>query len=283
MFTMPTLRFGAHMPTSGGLEKAVLSAATAQMDCVQLFTSSPRQWASKPLEPKAIRQFRRAVESTTVYPIIVHDSYLINLASPDAETREKSRRAFLAEMQRCEQLGVDYLVSHPGAHMNAGVESGITTLADSLNWLHEQTPNYRLRVALETTAAKGTTLGGVLEHFPAIFNQVTDSKRLCVCVDTCHLFDAGYDIREATTFWDSFDSIIGLSNLAIVHANDSKFGLGSKRDHHEHIGAGTIGDDAFRAFLTDSRLPNNLPIIVETPDAENYHPVNVWKLRQLTK
>jgi deoxyribonuclease IV len=271
------------MPTSGGLEKAILSAAEARMDCVQLFTSSPRQWAAKPLEKKQIRQFRRAVESTPIHPIIVHDSYLINLASPDSETREKSRRAFLAEMERCEALGVDYLVSHPGAHMNAGVEAGITTLADSFNWLHEQTKGYRLRVALETTAAKGTTLGGVLEHFPAIFAQVDESKRLCICVDTCHLFDAGYDIREASAFWDTFDTTIGMSHLVCIHANDSKFGLGSKRDHHEHIGAGTIGDTGFRAFLTDPRLPDNTPVIVETPDAENYHPVNVWKLRQLTK
>jgi deoxyribonuclease IV len=271
------------MPTAGGLDKAIIAAANARMDCVQLFTSSPRQWAAKPLEKKAVQQFRRAVLSTQIHPIIVHDSYLINLASPDDETREKSRRAFLDEIQRCEELGVDYLVSHPGAHMNAGVETGIATIAESLNWLHQQTQGYRVRVALETTAAKGTTLGGVLEHFSAIFSQVTESERLCVCVDTCHLFDAGYDIRDATAFWDDFDRIVGLSRLVCIHANDSKYGLGSKRDHHEHIGAGTIGDDAFRAFLTDPRLPEGTPVIVETPDAENYHSVNVWKLRQLTR
>ena len=270
------------MSTAGGLDKAVTAAANAQMDCVQLFTSSPRQWAAKPLEKKAVRQFRRAIEATGIHPIIVHDSYLINLASPDVEIREKSKRAFLLELQRCEDLGVDFLVSHPGAHMNAGVEAGIATISESLSWLHAQTSGYRVKIALETTAAKGTTLGGVLEHFPAIFNKVSEPDRLCVCVDTCHLFDAGYDIRNAEAFWSDFDRIIGREKLACVHANDSKFGLGSKRDHHEHIGVGTLGEEAFRAFLTDSGLPDGLPIIVETPDAEKYHPVNVWKLRQIT-
>lgn len=269
------------MPTSGGLHKAVAAAAAARMDCVQLFTSSPRQWTAKPLEKSTIRAFRRAVESTEIHPLIVHDSYLINLASPDDTTREKSRQAFLSEMQRCEALGVDYLVSHPGAHLDAGVEAGIATIAESLNWLHTQTKGYRVQVALETTAAKGTTLGGALEHFPKIFERVAEPERLVVCVDTCHLFDAGYDIRNASAFWEEFERVVGMSRLACVHANDSKYGLGSKRDHHEHIGVGTIGEAGFTAFLSDVRLPKGLPVVVETPDAENYHAVNVWKLRQL--
>ena len=171
------------------------------------------------------------------------------------------------------------LVTHMGAHGGAGEAAGIERLCDSINWLHRQIPNHRVKVALETTAGQGTTgLGATFDHFPQIFSLVDDIERLTVCLDTCHIFVAGYDIRTPETaraVWDEFDAKAGLSRLVCIHANDAQKPLGSKTDRHAAIGAGFIGDAGFRAFLTDPRLPSGLPLIVETPDAETMHAVNV--------
>jgi deoxyribonuclease IV len=280
------LRFGAHMPTAGGLHKSVTSGARIGCEAVQLFTSSPRQWAAKQIDRKAARTFRRMVEATGIHPLIAHDSYLINLAAQDDTLLEKSRQAFLAEMQRAEALGLDYVVTHMGAHTGAGVEFGIQRLSESLNWLHAQLPNVRVRVALETTAGQGTCLGGEFDHFPEIFRQVTEAERLAVCLDTCHIFVAGYDIRDAVTAaktWDEFGAKVGFDRLCCIHANDAVKGLGSHTDRHAHIGEGCIGDTGFTAFLGDARLPADLPIIVETPEAETMHAVNVWHLKRLLR
>jgi len=277
-------RFGAHMPTTGGLYNALHSGAAIDCDAVQLFTASPRQWASKPLTSKEIRNFRRAVEATGIDPLIAHDSYLINLATSDEALREKSRNAFLEEMNRAEALGLDYLVTHMGAHGGAGEQIGLERLCDSINWLHQQIPNHRVKIALETTAGQGTYLGASFDHFPLIFSLVEESERLTVCLDTCHIFVAGYDIRTSETakaVWDEFDTKVGIERLVCIHANDAQKPLGSKTDRHASIGAGHIGDAGFRAFLGDVRLPDGLPIIVETPDADTMHAVNVWHLRQL--
>ena len=279
---MSKLRFGAHTGVSGGLHNGLIEAKEIGCDTVQIFTSSPRQWASKPLTDETIALWKSTAKETGIFPLIAHDSYLINLASPVEENRRKSIDAFIDELERCEALGLDFLVSHPGAHMGEGEDSGISTLSRSLDEVHARTSGFHVKVALETTAAKGTTLGGKLEHFPAVFAQVSDPDRLVVCVDTCHLFDAGYDIRDAKVFWDEFGQIVGFGKLQIIHANDSKFGLGSHRDHHAHIGEGTLGDAAFTAFLTDPRLPDGLPVIVETPVEEGKgHRENVAKLRKL--
>lgn len=280
------LRFGAHMGTSGGLHKAVTGGAAMGCDTIQIFTSSPRQWKAAPITPEATRQFRRAVEATGISPLVAHDSYLINLASPDDALLEKSRAAFLGEMERAEVLGLDFLVTHLGSHMGSGEAAGLTRLAESLNVLHAQTPNYRVQIALETTAGKGTNLGGAFGHFATIWPQVTDSHRLRVCLDTCHIFDAGYDLRTGETAdatLSALDAAIGLDKLCCIHANDSQKGLGSRADRHAHIGAGFIGDGGFAAFLTHPNLPPDLPVIVETPDSDAMHKVNVWKLRQLAQ
>lgn len=281
-----TLRFGAHMPTAGGLFKAVTGGAALDCETVQLFTASPRQWKSAPLSREAIHQFRRAVEATGLYPLIAHDSYLINLATQDEALLEKSRQAFLDEMTRAEMLGLDYVVTHMGAHTGAGEEAGIARLCESLDWLSRQLPNVRVRVALETTAGQGTTLGARFEEFSFIFQRVEEPERLRVCLDTCHAFVAGYDLRTpeaiAATL-DDFDSHVGLSRLCCIHANDAQKGLGSKVDRHAHIGEGCIGAAGFAALLANPRLPDDLPVIVETPDAETCHRRNVWHLRQLAK
>lgn len=278
------LRFGAHMPTAGGLHKALAGGAQIACDTVQLFTASPRQWASPEIAPETARKFRRMTEATGLYPLVAHDSYLINLAAKEETLRDKSRQAFLAEMNRAEALGLDYVVTHMGAHTGAGMETGIAHLADSLNWLHAQIPNHRVRVALETTAGQGTTIGGSFDHFPEIFQRVTQAERLTVCLDTCHIFVAGYDLRNEETArktWDEFGAKVGFDKLVCIHANDAQKGLGSHTDRHAHIGTSQIGRDGFRAFLSDPRLPKGLPVIVETPDADDWHRINVWQLRQL--
>lgn len=278
------LRFGAHMPTAGGLHRSLSSGAKIGCQAVQLFTSSPRQWSSPPLDPKKVRQFRRMAGATGMHPLIAHDSYLINLASTDDALTERSRNAFLEEMRRAEQLGLDYLVTHMGAHTGAGTDAGIARLAASLDWLHQQIPNYRVRVALETTAGQGTCLGASFEEFPQIFSKVKEPERLAVCLDTCHIFVAGYDIRDAArakSVWDEFEQHIGFERLVCIHANDAEKGLGSRTDRHAHIGGGKIGFEGFRAFLSDPRLPDNLPVIVETPESETMHEQNVWRLRNL--
>ncbi len=283
---MPRLRFGAHMPTAGGLYKAVLSGYRIGCDAVQLFTASPRQWNAPEIKPEAVRAFRRAVEKTGIHPLIAHDSYLINLATQDEALLTKSRNAFLREMERAEALGLDYVVTHMGAHTGAGEEAGIAKLAESLNWLHAQLPDCRVRVALETTAGQGTCLGGTFAHFPQILERLERPDRISVCLDTCHIFVAGYDLRTAETAratWDDFERNVGFERLCCIHANDAVKGLGSHTDRHAHIGGGTIGNVGFAAFLSDPRIPEGTPVIVETPEAESMHRVNVWHLRRLAE
>jgi deoxyribonuclease IV len=285
---MSRLLFGAHMPTAGGLFKSVTGGYKIGCETVQLFTASPRQWSAPPIKPEAAHAFRRAVDKTGVGPLIAHDSYLINLATQDPALLEKSRNAFLAEMQRAEALGLDYVVTHMGAHTGAGAAAGIAKFAESLNWLHRELPNARVRVALETTAGQGTCLGGVFEHFPEIFAQTEEHERLAVCLDTCHIFVAGYDLRTAETVkatLEAFDTHVGLHRLCCIHANDAQKGLGSHTDRHAHIGEGEIGWSGFyhffQALSAHPRVSDNLPVIVETPEAETMHQVNVWRARKL--
>jgi deoxyribonuclease-4 len=248
------LRFGAHMPTAGGLHHAVTSGYNIGCDTVQLFTASPRQWKAAPPGRDAIRAFRRAVEKTGVHPLIAHDSYLINLASPDPALLDKSRQAFLEEMHRAEALGLDFVVTHMGAHTGSGEEAGIARLCESLDWLHRQIPGYRVRVALETTAGQGTCLGATFDQFPEILARVEEPDRLRVCLDTCHVFVAGYDLSTPEGYaatWGEFDREIGRDRLRVLHLNDAKKPLGSRVDRHEHLGKGCIGETGFRQIMND--------------------------------
>lgn len=282
---MPSLRFGAHMSTAGGLHNAVTGGYNIGCDSVQLFTASPRQWRAAMPDRAAIHAFRRAVEKTGIHPLIAHDSYLINLAAKEDALREKSRQAFLEEMRRAEALGLDFVVTHLGAHTGAGEAAGIARLCESLDWLHRQIPDCRVQVALETTAGQGTCLGAEFDHFPRIFAAVEQPERLRVCLDTCHIFVAGYDLctpEAVKATLDVFDAKVGLSRLCALHANDAQKGCGSRVDRHAHIGEGCIGDAGFVALLTDPRLPDGLPILVETPESETMHAVNVWHLRRLS-
>ncbi|MBC8137933.1 MAG: deoxyribonuclease IV [Fibrella sp.] len=281
-------RFGAHMPTAGGLHKAVTGGYKIGSDTVQVFTASPRQWNAPPLKPESVRAFRRAVEKTGLYPLIAHDSYLINLATQDPALLEKSRNAFKHEMERAETLGLDYLVTHMGAHTGAGEEAGMTQLSASLDWLHEQLPDVRVRVALETTAGQGTCLGGSFAHFAQIVSGVKEKERVMACLDTCHIFVAGYDYRtaeQARAVLDEFDANVGMNRLICIHANDTDKKCGSRSDRHTHIGDGEIGYAGFSSFFERLKsypnLPDTVAVVVETPETDTMVAENVYRIKRL--
>ena len=275
---------GAHMPTAGGPHNAITDGIAIGCQAVQIFTASPRQWRAPSIKPEVAEKFKEVVAASGITKTIAHDSYLINLAAePGSEVLAKSRAAFRGELERAEALGVDFLVSHPGAHGGAGEDVGIARLIESLNIIHAQTPGLKVRTALETTAGQGTYLGGTFEQLAAIIQGVDSPERLAVCLDTCHIFAAGYDIRTPETYAETmrlFDDIIGLKWLQVIHANDSQKALGSHADRHAHIGDGEIGPEAFRLLVNDPRLAG-LPIIVETPDSDTMHEVNVKRLHDL--
>lgn len=272
------------MPTAGGHHNAITDGKAIGCQSVQIFTASPRQWRAPHIAPDLAEKFKQIVAESHMTKTVAHDSYLINLAAePGSEVLAKSRVAFQAEIERAETLGVDFLVSHPGAHGGAGEDVGIARLIDSLDVIHAETAGAKVRVALETTAGQGTYLGGKFEHLARIIQGVRNPERLAVCLDTCHVFAAGYDLRTPETYAETmrqFDEIIGWRWLQVIHANDSQKAFGSHADRHAHIGEGEIGLEAFRLLVNDPRMAG-LPIIVETPDSDTMHEVNIQRLRDL--
>jgi deoxyribonuclease-4 len=217
---------------------------------------------------------------------MAHDSYLINLASPDDALWDRSKRALLDELRRCDLLGLEQLVVHPGAHVGSGESEGIGRIAAALDWIQAEEGDLDVKIALETTAGQGTSIGHQFEHLRDIFTEVQEPERLFVCLDTCHIFAAGYDIRRQQDYSETielFDAIIGLEKLKVIHLNDSKRDLGSRVDRHEHIGKGFIGEDGFRWFLNDPRFVE-VPKILETPKGsdDSYDVDNLAVLRFLT-
>ncbi len=277
---------GAHMSIAGGHALAIDRATAFDMTACQIFTKNANQWAAKPIAAEAADAFRTRFADSSVDFIVAHDSYLINLASPDEVLRERSTAAFGDELQRCDQLGVPWLVTHPGAHMGSGVDDGVRRVAAALNRLFDSSPEMDVTVLLETTAGQGTTLGRSFEELAAILELVEDQSRVGVCFDTCHVFAAGYDLRDAagyTATMQAFDNIIGFGRLQVFHLNDSKKGLGAHVDRHTHIGEGELGIEAFRLLISDERFAR-LPGILETPkddDGENDRR-NMATLRELS-
>ena len=276
---------GAHMPTAGGLHKALIAGQEIGCTAVQLFTGSPRQWSHPPLEAETIANFHKVRDASTIAFTVAHDSYLINLAAPANDVLERSRNAFRGELDRAQALGIPWVVTHMGAHLNAGEEEAMARLIDSLKRILEETDRlgYTVGVALETTAGQGTGLGWRFEQIGEVLRGVGAHPRLGVCLDTCHIFVAGYDLRDATTYaetWTNFEKEIGLANLKVIHANDAKKSLGSRVDRHEHIGGGEIGEAAFALLMKDPALAH-VPIVVETPDSETMHAVNLARLKRL--
>jgi deoxyribonuclease-4 len=278
---------GAHMSIAGGVGNAFLAGKKVDCDAIQIFTKSSRQWASKPLEKDEISQFHANRKETGIAAVVAHDSYLLNLGSPDAGLRKRSIAAFIDEMERCETLGVSNLIAHPGAHVGAGEIEGIKTIAKSLDEVHKACPKFTVKVTLEITAGQGSNLGYRFEQIGAMIDATKESDRLRVCFDTEHAFAAGYDLRTKEGYertFSEFDDAIGIKLLAAFHLNDSKKEFHSRVDRHEHIGQGFIGVEAFRLLMNDQRFWG-LPMCLETPKGPDLKEdlENLTLLRSLIK
>ena len=260
---------GAHVSASGGVENSPVNAHNIGATAFALFTKNQRQWVAKPLTQKSIDTFKANCEKYGYKPehILPHDSYLINLGNPDKAALEKSRAAFLDEMQRCEQLGLDRLNFHPGSHLKkVSEEQCLNTIAESVNIALDKTSG--VIAVLENTAGQGSNLGYRFEHLANIINKVEDKSRIAVCIDTCHTYTAGYDIASEDGFsktFEEFENLIGFKYLKGMHINDSKKELGSRVDRHDSIGKGLMGIDVFKRIMADPRF-DNIPLILETPD-----------------
>lgn len=259
---------GAHVSASGGAENAPLNAKAIGANAFALFTKNQKQWTAAPLADGSIQSFTQNCAGAFIAAqILPHDSYLINLGSPEPEALEKSRAAFLDEMQRCEQLGLDRLNFHPGSHLGKCSESEcIALIAESINLALAKTKG--VTAVIENTAGQGTNMGYRFEQLAGMIEQVKDKTRVGVCLDTCHTFAAGYDLRTEKTFevtFEEFGKTVGFKYLKGIHLNDSKKELGSRVDRHECLGKGFIGIDCFKFLMADERF-NSIPLILETPD-----------------
>jgi len=276
--------FGAHLSIAGGLHNAVSAAVALECQTVQLFTKNASQWAAKPLQDSEVTHFRKSWKESKLKFATAHDSYLINLASPNDELYRKSIAAFRLEVERAEALGLSYLVTHPGAHTGSGEDAGLRRIVAALDEVHTGTRGVKVQVLLETTAGQGSCLGCKFEHLQFILDNVSDTDRLGVCVDTCHIFAAGYalDGENYDRTFHEFDERIGVERIKCFHLNDSVKGLGCRVDRHAGIGLGTIGEEPFKRLVTDKRFAK-LPMILETPkedaDGKSMDPVNLAKLR----
>ena len=258
---------GAHISTAGGTENAPGRGRAIGTDAIQIFTANQNQWKANPLTEANIEGFRRGMSRGQPRVSITHDSYLINLCAAKGWQLKRAVDAFIAEMDRSESLGIDYIVFHPGAHMEAGVEQGCAAVARSLNTALASRPDHRVKLLVEITAGQGTNVGYTFEQIADILRQVTSPERMGACFDTQHAFAAGYDIRTPGD-WEStlqeFDRIIGLDQLLVLHLNDSKRDLGSRVDRHEKIGKGILGLVPFWCLVNDERFADT-PAVLETP------------------
>jgi deoxyribonuclease-4 len=276
--------FGAHLSAKGGPANAVAAAVELGCQTLQIFTKFQKTWEAKPLRDEDAHAFREAVAAAGLRYPTAHSSYLINLSSPDDPLYQKSIDALTDEMNRAEALGLSYLVIHPGSHNGSGEGPGLARVAAALDAVHDRCRRHAVAILLETTAGQGSALGHRFEHLSAIIHATRDPDRLAVCLDTCHVFAAGYDLRTpeayASTF-DEFDRAVGLGRLKLFHVNDSLASLGSRVDRHAGIGLGEIGADAFRRLVTDPRFAE-LPMILETPkEDDDGNPMDAVNLRLL--
>lgn len=260
---------GAHVSTKGGVENAPVNAHEIGANAFALFTKNQRQWVAKPLTTQNIELFKENCQNNGINQdqILAHDSYLINLGHPESQGLEKSRKAFVDEMQRCEQLGIKMLNFHPGSHLKKiSEEKCLKTISDSINISLDMTKE--VTAVIENTAGQGTNMGFTFEQIAAIIDNIKDKNRVGICIDTCHAFSAGYDLKNNfNKTWQEFDKIIGFKYLKGMHLNDSKKAFSSRVDRHESIGKGTLGIEVFRQIMLDSRF-DNIPLILETPNSD---------------
>ena len=267
------LRLGAHESIGGGLYRALERGEAVGCQSLQIWTKNSRQWNAPSLEPAEIEQFQAARSQRDIHPIVAHASYLINIASPKPELYARSVKALIDEAERCEQLDLPYLVLHPGAHTGDGMDAGLQRAQAALRDVLAALPGYSVRILLETTAGPGSALGSTFEELAVLLEADTDNAGLGICLDTCHVFAAGYDLRSAQgyeTMMCALDETVGLNALHVVHLNDSRHPLGSHKDRHEHIGKGHLGVAGFQHILTDPRL-EGIAGILETPKSEDLH------------
>ena len=262
---------GAHVSTAGGLPNAVGRAMELGATVMQVFTKQANRWAERVCEEEEVRAWRAALAAAPIRATVSHDSYLINCASPDTVLRDRSIESYVSEVKRCNALELDYLVSHPGNWMEGGVEAGIERNAEAIALTLSRMPGDTV-LCLETTAGAGTVLGRTFEELAAIIEAVPEPhrRRLGVCVDTCHVYSAGYDlVGDYDGVWERFGDVLGMERLRVLHLNDSKHPLGSKKDRHELIGEGTLGEGPFRRIMNDPRLAR-VPKLIETPKGDDH-------------
>lgn len=276
---------GAHISIGGGISTAPEKAKKLTCNCMQIFSKNQMQWKAKPADLAEAESYRTNMKDFGIEETVVHDSYLINLASPKKSLLKMSREAFLDEMVRARHLGVSKLVFHPGSHMGAGEQLGLRRVAESLDWCREAFGGPGVLQVIEITAGQGNVLGRSFEQIAKIIDLVADKKGVGVCLDTCHMYATGYDIQTPEGYgsaMDGFDDIIGLEKLSAIHLNDSKGKLGSNKDRHEQIGKGFIGIQGFRNFVNDRNL-ERVPMMLETPAGDKKYKAELRLLRSLIK
>ena len=283
MVYLKTMNLGAHMSISGGMHLAFERGEKATCDIIQIFTKNATQWKAKPLTENDISKFHETWKNSKIKTVLAHDSYLINLGSPDNNTYKKSFDAFEIEINRTEALNIPYLIMHPGSHLGKGEDFAIKKVAKAFNELIDKTPDFKMKILVETTAGQGTNIGYRFDHIRDILALVKNQERIGTCLDTSHIFAAGYEIRDKENYqktFDEFDKIIGLDKLHAFHLNDSKKDLGSKVDRHEHIGKGFLGLEPFSFLLNDERFTTH-PMSIETPKGDDMDIDNLKTLRNL--
>jgi deoxyribonuclease-4 len=281
------MKFGAHMSTAGGVYKALQRGVTAGCEIVQVFVKNNMQWFGKPYSPEDLRLYANELAAGKLAAIFGHTGYMINLGAQPCENRDKSIKALIQEINFATELGLPFLVLHPGSHLGKGEAEGLKQIVAGLDEVFRATKGSPVRVALENTAGQGSCLGGELKHLGHIFDKVKNPKRLGVCLDTCHFLAAGYDIRSAKGWNEAMqeaDAMFGIEQIVAFHLNDSKGDLGSHLDRHEHIGKGKIGVDGFRHIVNDPRFTDH-PACLETPKKEDLKEdiENLRVLRSLVK
>jgi len=276
---------GAHMSIAGGTPRAIERAEKVRCTALQIFVKNASRWTAPEISEQESAEFRKLRGESRLRSVLAHDSYLINLASPDQDLWNRSILALCDELGRSEKLGLDFLVAHPGAHLKSGENEGIRRISQAIDLIHQKTVGFSVKIALETTAGQGSNLGYRFEQLRDMISGCQHPEKLAVCLDTCHVFAAGYDIRDEECYQQtlqSFDETIGLERLAVIHLNDSKRELGSRVDRHNHIGHGQIGERAFKLIMNDRRMAF-IPKILETPkgDDDSWDGKNLRKLESL--
>lgn len=282
----PPRFLGAHMSVAGGVDKGLERAISIGCTAVQIFVKNNNQWFGKKLDPEEVQRFRKIQKESAIF-VFAHAGYLINLASSNEENYKKSIASILDELNRCEELGIPFLVLHPGSHLGAGREEGLKIVVQSIRKIIAETKGFKVRISLETTAGQGNSLGSKFEDFQYILNEIATPHRLGVCFDTCHSYSAGYDIKSEEGYlatWNEFDKLIGIDNLLAFHLNDSMKEFNSHKDRHEHIGKGSLGTEAFSHLLNDKRFISK-PMVLETPKGSDMKEdvINLELLKSLIK